>query len=70
MPDLIAGEKYHATVSILRQDHSGNQELVDQGYGGTDPDAWVSFQFNNTTLNVHAVLKWRRSESRRWISAR
>ena len=54
MPDLVAGQNYHATVSILKQDYSNDQALVDAGWGGTDPDAWVSFQFNGTQLNVHA----------------
>jgi hypothetical protein len=54
MPDLEAGHVYHAEVSILKQDYSGDQALVDAGWGGTDSDAWVSFNFNGTLLNVHA----------------
>ena len=54
MPDLVAGKTYHAEVSILKQDYSDNPALVAAGTEGTDPDAWVSFQFNDTVLNVHA----------------
>ena len=54
MPDLVAGQQYHAEVSILRQDFSGIPEMVAAGTDGTDPDAWVSFNFNGTTLDIHA----------------
>lgn len=54
MPDLEAGKKYHATVSILKQDHSANPDLVAQGFDGTDQDAWVQFQFNDKVLTVKA----------------
>ena len=48
---------YRAQVSILKQDFSDFSdipEMVANGTAGTDPDAWVAFQFNGTTLNVHA----------------
>jgi len=54
MPDLEAGKTYHAEVSILKQDYSSNPAMVAAGTEGTDPDAWVQFQFNDTVLNVHA----------------
>ena len=28
--------------------------MVEAGTDGTDPDAWVQFNFNNETLTVHA----------------
>ena len=54
MPDLVAGKQYHAEVSILKQDYSNIPEMVANGTAGTDPDAWVSFQFNDKVLDVHA----------------
>jgi hypothetical protein len=54
MPDLEAGRTYHAEVSILKQDFSNIPEMVANGTAGTDPDAWVSFQFNDKVLDVHA----------------
>ena len=54
MPDLVAGQTYHAEVSILRQDYSSDPAAVAVGWEGTDPDASVSFNFNGTVLNVHA----------------
>jgi hypothetical protein len=54
MPDLVAGKEYHVEVSILKQDFSGIPEMVANGTAGTDPDAWVSFQFNGTELKVAA----------------
>jgi hypothetical protein len=54
MPDLVEGKQYHAEVSILKQDFSDIPEMVANGTAGTDPDAWVSFQFNDKVLNVHA----------------
>ena len=53
MPDLVAGQQYHAEVSIQKQNYTG-MPGADPAHLGTDPDAWVSFQFNNTVLNVHA----------------
>ncbi len=53
MPDLVAGKEYHAEVMIAKQ-HFTDPALIADGHEGTDPDAWVAFQFNNTTLNVHA----------------
>jgi hypothetical protein len=54
MPDLEAGKQYHAEVSILKQNFSDNPALVAEGHDGTDPNAWVAFQFNNKTLEVRA----------------
>jgi len=54
MPDLVEGKQYHAEVSILKQDYSNIPEMVANGTSGTDPDAWVSFQFNDKVLDVHA----------------
>ena len=54
MPDLEAGTRYHAEVSILKQDFSHIPEMVANGTAGTDPDAWVSFQFNDKVLDVRA----------------
>jgi len=53
MPDLVAGKDYYATVEILKQ-HFDDAQLVAEGHDGTDPDAWVSFQFNGQSLNVRA----------------
>lgn len=55
MPDLDAGKDYHVEVTILKQDYSDIPEMVANGTAGTDPDAWVSFQFNGQALNVHAT---------------
>jgi hypothetical protein len=54
MPDLEAGKLYHAEVSILKQDYSDNPAYVANGTAGTDPGAWVAFQFNDKVLEVHA----------------
>ena len=50
MPDLETGHVYHAEVSILKQSYPGQVD----GNIGTDPSAWVSFNFNGTLLDVHA----------------
>ena len=54
MPDLVAGKEYHAEVTILKQDYTHTREMIAAGTDGTDPDAWVSFKFNDTVLKVHA----------------
>ena len=54
MPDLEAGKTYNADVMILKQSFAGNAELEAAGHEGTDPDAWVSFQFNGKALEVKA----------------
>ena len=52
MPDLVAGQQYHAEVRILRQDYSNVPAMVAAGTDGTDPDAWVAFKFNDKVLKV------------------
>ena len=55
MPDLVTGQEYHAEVTILKQDYSNTyRNAVAAGHEGTDPDAWVSFKFNDKMLTVHA----------------
>jgi hypothetical protein len=54
MPDLVDGRMYHAEVSILKQDYHNDPAMVAAGTDGTDPDAWVQFNFNNETLTVRA----------------
>ena len=54
MPDLVAGKEYHAEVTILKQDYTNMPDMVAAGTDGTDPDAWVSFNFNGTVMDVHA----------------
>jgi hypothetical protein len=48
MPDLVAGQTYHAEIMVLRQEYLG------QPFPGTDPNASVDFNFNGTILNVKA----------------
>ena len=54
MPDLVAGKEYHAEVMILRQDYHNDPAAVAAGHDGTDPDAWVEFNFNGQKLIVNA----------------
>jgi hypothetical protein len=54
MPDLVSGKTYHAEFMVLSQDYSDIPEMVANGTEGTDPYAWVEFNFNGVTKQVHA----------------